>query len=129
MPSNVWYESSPYVRSWVADKAVRRAMTTVRRIMDKPYDVSFERNGQFISEQTVRIEGRIGVETQAHRTFANANTFERGVIVFGVRNHPTIPTLDIQVGDRFGYLDANYVVIGVTYHSGEIQAHADREQT
>ena len=129
MPTHAWYDNSPYPQDHAATKSQRRAVGTVKRVMDKPTDIRIFRNGSFLAEdQTVRIEGRGSTLNLGTRDLSNSDTFVRSITVFGVRDHPTLPDLDIQVGDRFGYASGNYVVTGITLHAGEIQAACERVQ-
>lgn len=129
MPSADWLNASPYPTDHADVKSQYRANGTVRRIMDKPTDIRILRNGAFLDfDQTVRIEGRSTTDIQGTRDFGNSVTYTRGITVFGVRDHMTLPDLDIQINDRFGYDSTMYVVRGITLHAGEIQAACERYQ-
>jgi len=97
-----------------------RAVSIWRMISRKPTVISIQRrDGTAVADQTVRIEyeqrqiERGGMLTTAER---NKTT------VFGVRNHPTIADTDIQEGDVFAYQNADYVVMSISWYSGEVQA-------
>lgn len=129
MPSAAWLSASPYPATHAADKSERRSHGTVRRIMDKPTDIVVKRGSSFLASQTVRIEGKAGTSQEGSRLSGNQTTYTRLVTVFGIRDHPTIPDLNIAAGDRFGTPEGNFVVLGVTFHAGEVQATAERLQT
>ena len=122
MPTIDWM-TQPYPTGWVATKAAQRTASTARHISDKPVAIELHRNGTPLAAQTVRIEmasvPRIGGQT----VNVGQQTYIESCIVFG------LPTLDIAVGDRFGWGGNIYSVIGVTPHAGEIQAEAERYQT
>lgn len=128
MPSPAWIDASPYPADYAEQVSERRSHDTVKRIMAKPTDINVLRGTTFLASQTVRIEGRATSATFGDVQVTNSNTYMRDATVFGVRDHPTLPDLDIKVGDKFGYNDATYRVVGVTLHRGEIQAAAERLQ-
>lgn len=128
MPSQEWFDASPYPATHAADKSEARSFTTVRRIMDKPSDIIIMRGSTPLTSQTVRIEGRSSTRVLGTLQNSNQSTFLREITVFGIRDHPTLPDLNVKVNDRFGYAGDSYMVIGVTLHAGEIQAAAERLQ-
>lgn len=122
MPSNSWM-TTPYPLTWVTDKAATRQASTARHIADKPVALVLNRNGTFLASQTVRIEGVASPHNAGQVSFDAQQTYMRSCTVFG------LPTLNIAVGDRFGFEATVYSVTGVTTHAGEIQATGERYQT
>lgn len=107
-----------------------RAIAAARRISAKPSTINIRRAGSFLGNQRVRIEGISGTSSYGDLgTNANADTYQRMMVVFGVLDHPTLTDFDVQVNDEFGYNGDMYMVTGVTDHSGERQAIATRLQS
>lgn len=117
-----------YPPELIAVKNKMRAYSTARRISEKPSMIKLKRNGAFLDAQRVRIEGVSGTQDFGNRVIGNADTYERGIVIFGVKDHATLDDLDIAINDEFGYQGSLYIVTGVTYHSGEVQASAKRLQ-
>lgn len=128
MPSSVWTNAINLPATWVSDKSQRRSWRTAFHIMDKPTDITIERHGTTLPAQTVRIEATRGYSPTSTRDFSNANMFQRGMTVFGILDHPTIPNLNAAIGDRFGYMNELYEVQEITRHAGEIQLSVQRFQ-
>lgn len=83
-------------------KAQRRAAHTWRRLNDKEQpvtSVAFKNaSGTILAAQTVRVEwdNRASMVSSAAGSSAKMN-----LVVYGIRNHPTLPTTDIKEGYRF----------------------------
>ncbi len=103
-------------------KAQRRAAHTWRRLHDKfqpPTSVAFKNAaGTTLAAQTVRVE----VDNTASPAESAAGVApRRRVIVYGVRNHPTLTDTDIREGYRF-VLDNDVLrCVDVIITLGEIQ--------
>ncbi len=97
-----------------------RAVSAWRMISRKPTVIAINRrSGAVVASQTVRIEyEQRQIERQGMTTTSERNK----VTVFGVRNHPTITDTDIQEGDEFVYNQSAYVVMSLSWYSGEVQA-------
>jgi hypothetical protein len=119
---------SPYGSTWAADKSRERSALTWKHILDKPTDIVIQRDDVFLASQKVRIEGYLQVRNPGQMQFTNMETYTRIMTIFGIRDHPTIPDTDIQVGDRFGVNGEIFNVIEVTPHAGEYQIQAERYQ-
>lgn len=114
--------------AWLADndnapKASQRAVYAWRRIQDKPTVITINREGVTLPAQTVRIEYN---ETERVMTGeANGTSSSRDVILFGVKNHPTVADTDLKYGDRFAHNGQMFKVIFVITSIGEIQANCE----
>lgn len=104
--------------------AAERAVLALRRIMAFPTTIMIARVG--VGAQIVRLEyNNIAQETDANLSAPGVAS----AIVFGIRNHPSLPDTDLVRGDRFRYLNTMFEVISVTYVPGEIQAHCQAKST
>lgn len=106
-----------------AARAVQRAKNAYRRIMDKPTTIVFRKpqppgRPSTLAVQTLRVEldNRATVTTGA---MGSAPTL--GVVVYGWRNHPTLPDSDIAEGYTFTFGDDLYRIEDVILTLGEIQ--------
>lgn len=106
-----------------APVANERAGLAWRRIQDKPTVITVNRDGVTLPAQTVRIEYN---ETERVVTGeANGTSSSRDVILFGVKNHPTVADTDLKYGDRFAYNGQMFHVVFVITSIGEIQANCE----
>jgi hypothetical protein len=114
----------PNLNSWLSDTAAidaeHRAVLAWRRILDKPTDITTKRLGV---AQTVRLEYD---ESVIEPGSAAGEAAVRRVIVFGVKDHPTVIDTNIRRGDRFVYESVEYQVTDTVRTLGEVQAHAER---
>lgn len=103
--------------------AAARAVAAYRRIQDKPSSVAFVTPaGASVAAQTVRIE----YDDSAARVESDAgNTGRRRLVIFGVRDHPTIADTVVDTGYRCRIDAKNFAVIEVIKTIGEIQAIAE----
>jgi hypothetical protein len=85
-----------------------RVNDVVREINQKPDNVIILRDSLVLPVQVVRIEPFRHPFEQ--KTFLGEMS-EMAVVVLGVKNHPTIPTLDMKRGDRFKYNGLNFFVL------------------
>lgn len=99
---------------------VDRAISAWRMISRKPTPITLNRrDGTVVASQNVRIEyEQRQIERQGMLTTSERNK----VTVFGVRNHPLVDDTDIQEGDEFVYQQSTYVVMSLSWYSGEVQA-------
>ena len=110
--------------SIVASTATLRAQIQWARIQDKPTDVDILREGVWLPTQTVRIEYDSSKPSDA--SDASGISAFKGMYVFGVRGHPTVPDLDIDGGDIFVLDDQEYTIISVNKRIiGQIQAYCE----
>lgn len=119
----------PTFDSWLADTGDLAALPTQteetraalawRRINDKPTSVTFRTPaGVTLSTQTVRIES----DDSAHEAMSDAGLApERYVIIFGIRNHASLPDSDIAEGYTFVLNGDQYRIIDTILTLGEIQ--------
>lgn len=106
-----------------APVANERAGLAWRRIQDKPTSITVNREGVALPVQVVRIEYN---ETERVVTGeANGTSSSRDVIVFGVKNYPTVADTDLKYGDRFAYNGQMFHVVFVITSIGEIQANCE----
>ena len=100
-----------------------RARKHGRRISDQAVTITIQRGAETLDAQTVRIEfGDSAREDLDLRRGLNVVPGVQRVVVFGVRNHPTVADTDIQRGDRFVVGATEFEVIGVISAPGEVQA-------
>jgi hypothetical protein len=105
--------------------AAQRAINAWLRIGDKPSSITIYRNAVAQTAQTVRLEFDDGTK-QDTLSKAGGTTNERELVIFGVKDHPTITATNLQDDDTFSYENQNYQVKGVINLPGEVQARAVR---
>lgn len=118
----------PNFDAWLgsmSQTAANRAADALRRINEKPASLVFVRNGAAQAAQTVRVEYD---RAQSTEQGAGAQSSSRKLIVFGVRDHPTVTNTNIQRGDRFAYQGGQFRVIDVIVTLGEVQASCEVQQ-
>lgn len=103
--------------------AAQRAINAWQRINDKPSSITIYRNATAQTAQTVRLEFDDGTKQDA-LSKAGGTTNERELVIFGVKDHPTITTTDLKDDDGFTYDGQTYQVKGVIKLPGEVQARA-----
>lgn len=100
-----------------------RASLAYTRILDKPSSVTFrDASGVELGAQTVRIEPDNGTGVALS---AAGVAPRRTAVVYGIRNHPSLPDTDVGEGYRFVYLGDHYRVWDVVITIGEVQAMAE----
>lgn len=100
-----------------------RAQIQWARIMDKPTDVQFRRKSTNLDPQTIRIEFDDSMQSADSDLGMGAM---RRVMLFGVRGHPTIDDLDVEVTDVFVHDNVEFTVMSVNREIiGQIQAYAE----
>jgi hypothetical protein len=110
--------------AWQSDSSstideTTRAIGAWRRIQRDPQSIALLRAGVAQTAITVRIEHDNGSATASTGDTRTAVTGR--VIVFGIRNHPTLADTDMQQGDRFVWEAREYEVKTVRPQLGEIQ--------
>lgn len=106
-----------------APNSTQRAVDAWRRIQDKPATITVIRGETTLTTQTVRIE-----YSESERVVtgeANGMSAIRDVVVFGVKNHPTVANTNLQYGDQFAYDGQIFKIVFVMSTIGEIQANAE----
>ncbi len=112
----------PDFESWRGSEAAR-ALDAWARISDRAVTITIQRGAETLDAQTVRIEfGDSAREDLDLRRGLNVVPGVQRVVVFGVRNHPTVADTDIQRGDRFVVGATEFEVLGVIGAPGEVQA-------
>jgi hypothetical protein len=103
-----------------AGQAQNRAVLAYRRILQKPSSIAFKTSsGTTLDPQIVRIES----DNRANPVQGVSGVApKRQVIIFGIRNHPSIPDTDIKEGYTFNLEKDRYTVRDVIYTLGEVQA-------
>jgi hypothetical protein len=105
------------VHGWVVRQCV---LLTRHRILDKPVSLEFLRNGTYLAPQQVRLEWD-NTALNADSDLGSA-TMRRGYL-FGVKDHPTLPDLDIAEWDTFVIEADEYTVVSINHHLiGQVQA-------
>lgn len=86
-----------------------RARIQLARLGDKWETITFNRDGAWLAPQTVRIEFNdsfvMGASSAAGVGFAS-----RGVL-FGLKDHPTLPDLDVDEWDTFVLGEKEYTIV------------------
>ncbi len=116
------------INAWLASgntapNTTQRAVDAWKRISDKPVSITVNRNGTAIPAQTVRIE-----YSESERVItgeASGMSAVRDVVVFGVKNHPSIADTNLQYGDLFSHDGQIFKVVFVMSTIGEIQANCE----
>lgn len=99
-----------------------RAQIERARIEDNMTSVIFRRNGTDLLEQEVRIEYDNLVSEENYDRGMDMGFSRKGTL-FGVRGHPTIDDLDVQVWDIFTMDDMEFTIIFVNKQTqGMVQA-------
>ncbi len=97
----------------------RRAAEAWQRINDKPLSITLKQaSGTNRAAQVVRVESDNSA-TPGESAAGAAPT--RKVIVFGIRNHATLPDTAIAEGDRFVYAGDLYTCVDIILQTGEVQ--------
>jgi hypothetical protein len=116
------------INAWLASgntapNNTQRAVDAWKRINDKPVSITVNRNGTALATQTVRVE-----YSESERVItgeANGMSAVRDVVVFGVKNHPSVTDTNLQYGDLFAYDGQIFKVVFVISSIGEIQANCE----
>lgn len=118
-----WMDPYPYPPVGSVDPietAEFRAILAWHHINENPTIVVFAPSGGApLAPQVVRIESDSGVQILSG--IAGVAPYRR-VIIFGVRDHPSVPDTDVDEGYRFVYMGDQYRVTDVLYPPGEVQA-------
>jgi len=92
-----------------------RALDVWRSIQGNSTTVTFRRlDGTNAAEQTVRLEYISVSEADS----AAGQGALRKLMIFGVRDHPTVANTDMKKGYRFNYLGKQYTVLDVEVKQG-----------
>ncbi len=124
----------PSISGWLANTQIdvvdegTRAAAAWNRIQDRPTSITLYRNESALGAQTVRLEYSEATTSAEGRGPAGQPS-ERQLIVFGVRNHPTVAATNIERGDLFQYETDTYSIVDVILLPGEIQAYTERLQS
>lgn len=104
--------------------ATARARVIWQLIQANPFSVTLKRGSSTLAVQTVRME--YDKATQDAISPAGRGS-ERALMIFGVRNHPTVANTDLQKGDRFVYQLREYTLLDPIYPlpGGEVQCRAE----
>jgi hypothetical protein len=125
MTMHVWLSKSPFLPT-PAQKAANEAVFAKQKIDLAPVSVIFKNSaGTSLAAQVVRIDS--DNRPNMNETAAGTSP-KRKVIIFGIRNHPTLANTDIKKGYTFTLpedVTDKYVVLDITRLPGEIQATAE----
>lgn len=108
-----------------AINAAVRAQRAWIRIQRSPVSIQIIRGGTKQSAQTVRIEisnGGGGVDSPL------GNVGTQGIVVYGIRNHPTEADTDIKRLDRVVIGGKEYTFDTIVLPPGEVQAFGTVKQ-
>lgn len=122
---NLWLADAGTLAALPANTEAQRAILAWRAINDKPSSVLFRTaaGADLGAAQTVRLEND-DVGTTTPETPAGIGALRR-LVIFGVRNHPTVADTNIKEGYRFNLATDSYRVVDVITSLGEIQATAE----
>lgn len=96
-----------------------RAADAWKRINEKPLSIVLRTAaGVNRAAQTVRVESD---NSATPSESAAGSAAKRKVIIFGVRNHATVTDTAMAEGDRFNYLNDQYICTDTILQTGEIQ--------
>lgn len=101
-----------------------RAQVEWARINDKATDIELMRQGVLLAPQTVRIEqdGRLPMNDEDD---AGISSLSR-ITLFGVRGHPEIDDLDVEIWDTFVFEAREYTVLTVNkLLIGQVQVYCE----
>lgn len=102
-----------------AAQEATRAALAYKRILDKKTDVAFRTPaGTILAAQPVRIESD---STSSPTTSTAGKSAARRVVVFGIRNHSSLPDSDIEPGYRFVHEGQELRCESVITTLGEVQ--------
>lgn len=115
--------------AWMGSDAIRidaetRAILAYARILDKPDEVSFYRDGVDIAAQTVRIDP---TTSASQEQLPGGDVSRQRVTLLGIRQHPTLDDTDMRVGDRFWIGSVEYEIVFVSHLPGEVQGIAEAQ--
>lgn len=104
--------------------AAQRAVAAWKRISDKPTSVAFRKpDDTDLAAQSVRLE----FDDSARRAESEAGRGTvRRLIIFGVKDHPTVTDTDVRKGYRLIHDGGEYTVVSVIDSIGERQAIAEK---
>lgn len=94
-----------------------------RLIQRKPDSIIIRRGATVLAAQTVAVEmsnAQVEREGQGDSLIAL-----RDAVVFGIRNHATLPDTDIKRDDLFEHDGQDYRVMDLVLTMGGIQAHCE----
>lgn len=113
---------SAWLYDGVAIPEGERAALAWSRILDKPTSVVLKTaSGVNRAAQTVRIE----VDNRSSLANSAVGAAPRmAVIVYGIKNHPTLPDTIMAEGDRFVLNNDSYRIEDIILTLGEIQGVA-----
>lgn len=122
MSLHTWLSSNPFLPT-SAESAVTESTLAWQTIQQNPRSIVFKTaSGVELAAQTVRIDSDNRPNMMES---ASGIAPKRKLVVFGVRNHPTVANTDIKKGYTFSLPESNtdrYVVLDVILLPGEIQA-------
>lgn len=117
-----WLGGTQKTQAERAAREQRRAAHADRRVNDKwevVTTVAFKNSaGTILAAQEVRIESDNSASAAESAAGLSA---KRKVIVYGVRDHATLPDVDIKQGYRFVWTNEEYRCVDVILTLGEIQ--------
>jgi hypothetical protein len=120
MDLNTWLANTGKLAALPMQLEHQRAVLAWRRILDKPVSVTFRKgDGSTLAAQTVRIESDNGASPAESISGAAP---VRKVVIYGIRNHPTLPDTNIAEGYRISFGGDAYRIVDVIDTIGERQA-------
>lgn len=113
--------------------AATRALDVWRAILGEPHDIAFKtprivrKDGTVTPEVTLNAQTvRISRNTRTVQVVGAAGeTPTQEVMIFGVRDHPTVDSTDMQEGYTARIDGDTYRIAEITFYPGEIRARAE----
>ena len=118
-----------------APSAAQRAVRNWGLIQRNPTSITIDRKGVEKDPQTVRTEydndarwiGEAGLAGRGQGSVRSSGVaVTRDLIVFGVRDHPTVTDTDLKTGDQFAVGKVLWEIRDVVEVTGGVQARAER---
>ena len=108
-----------------AKRITQRAQDAARRISEKPTSVVFKAGAGATAPARPAQVVRLEVDNRATIMTSTAGSAPRmGLIVYGVRGHPSIPDTDMKEHYAFKYAGDDYTIVDIILQLGEIQGIA-----
>ncbi len=125
----------PNFENWIAGSreinASYRAVTAWSRIQEKPSTLTVVRVDPVTSVRTTRevvVRVEYDNESDEYATFGNSGVNQMGeAILFGIKDHPTLPDTDLRRGDTFYHDGHDFRVVNVIITHGELQFLAEAQ--
>lgn len=124
-----WLGNDKFQNYLRGQRAAHLAALAWRKIQDKPAVITILRRGQPLAPQTVRLENS-NYGNLVERTTSGFEVGDQDMHVLGLKDHPSLPDLDIRRGDIFIYDGKTWKVANIiTTNLGWIQAYVEAQSS